>query len=584
MNTQSFQKSILCPSTDFSCSKTIGALNDSEVNAYKLMVDLTPSSSTEHTMLNLPDPFPTADVPAHAHYTIGGVILAVGITGTLGNLLVIYAFCRSRGLRTPANMFIINLAVSDFLMSITQCPVFFTNSLNRRWIFGKKGCELYAFCGALFGIASMITLTVIALDRYFVITRPLASIGVMSKKKALLILLGVWLYSLAWSLPPFFGWSAYVPEGLLTSCSWDYITFTPSIRAYTMLLFCFVFFIPLIVIIYSYVFIFRAIKKANRTVRRISLDSGKESQRIYQKIKNEWKMAKIALVIISFFVISWSPYSVVALVAFAGYSHLLTPYMNSVPAVIAKASTIHNPIIYAIAHPKYRMVIAQFLPCLGFLLRVSHKDSRSFSNPSTRRPTVTSQSSDINGLPRGHRKLSSVSDSESEWTDTEADLASLNSRGANGPVSHEMGEDTAETSDIKVKSKLRSHDSGIFERTSVDADDISMVEDLHFGAYSFEDSLAGEDLNAFGWRGEDSYYGPSTAAQIPSIVVTFSNVQRTDLPLESNSDVINSRTSGYSWERNSSTHLEWLCQGSALAPTSGKSMCQLSVENLPKLL
>lgn len=60
-----------------------------------------------------------------------------------------------------------------------------------------------------------------------------------------------------------------------------------------------------------------------------------------------------------------------------------------------------------------RMVIAKVLPCLGILLRISHKDSRSFSNPSTRRPTVTSQSSDINGLPRGHRKLSSVSDSES---------------------------------------------------------------------------------------------------------------------------------------------------------------------------
>lgn len=28
--------------------------------------------------------------------------------------------------------------------------------------------------------------------------------------------------------------------------------------------------------------------------------------------------------------------------------------MNSVPAIIAKASAIHNPIIYAITHPKYR--------------------------------------------------------------------------------------------------------------------------------------------------------------------------------------------------------------------------------------
>lgn len=36
------------------------------------------------------------------------------------------------------------------------------------------------------------------------------------------------------------------------------------------------------------------------------------------------------------------------------YAHLLTPYMSSVPAVIAKASAIHNPIIYAIIHPKYR--------------------------------------------------------------------------------------------------------------------------------------------------------------------------------------------------------------------------------------
>lgn len=39
-------------------------------------------------------PFPTVDVPDHAHYTIGVVILAVGITGMVGNFLVIYAFCR----------------------------------------------------------------------------------------------------------------------------------------------------------------------------------------------------------------------------------------------------------------------------------------------------------------------------------------------------------------------------------------------------------------------------------------------------------------------------------------------------------
>ncbi|KTF81694.1 hypothetical protein cypCar_00024877, partial [Cyprinus carpio] len=83
--------------------------------------------------------FPTVDVPDHAHYTIGSVILAVGITGMVGNFLVMYAFCKSRSLRTPANMFIINLAVTDFLMCVTQTPIFFTTSLHKRWIFGEKG-------------------------------------------------------------------------------------------------------------------------------------------------------------------------------------------------------------------------------------------------------------------------------------------------------------------------------------------------------------------------------------------------------------------------------------------------------------
>ncbi|XP_051473145.1 melanopsin isoform X2 [Apus apus] len=422
-------------------------------------MDVPRRAPTRMTVQDVPGAFPTVDVPDHAHYTIGVVVLTVGITGTLGNFLVIYAFCRSRSLQTPANVFIINLAVSDFLMSVTQSPVFFANSLHKRWIFGEKGCELYAFCGALFGITSMITLMVIALDRYFVITKPLASVGVTSKKKALIILVGIWLYSLAWSLPPFFGWSAYVPEGLLTSCSWDYTTFTPSVRAYTMLLFCFVFFIPLIAIIYSYVFIFEAIKKANKSIQTFGSKHGnKEFQKQYQRMKNEWKMAKIALIVILLYVISWSPYSVVALVAFAGYSHVLTPFINSIPAVIAKASVIHNPIIYAITHPKYRTAIATYVPCLRFLMRVSPKDSRSFSSYlSSRRATIISQSSEV-------------------CTDTETDTPSMFSRLASRQVSYEMGKDTTQTSDVKDKPKLKSHDSGICEKTLVDADDIPMVE------------------------------------------------------------------------------------------------------------
>nr|XP_046258301.1 melanopsin-A isoform X2 [Scatophagus argus] len=490
------QSVILCGDLETNCTaRTAGTLtlasawsdNESAVDALRL-VELQPPASIAPTVAMVseaPPPFPTVDVPDHAHYTIGSVILAIGITGMVGNFLVIYAFCRSRSLRTPANMFIINLAITDLLMCVTQTPIFFTTSMHKRWIFGEKGCELYAFCGALFGICSMITLTVIAVDRYFVITRPLTSIGVLSRKRALLILMAAWAYSLGWSLPPFFGWSAYVPEGLLTSCTWDYMTFTPSVRAYTMLLFIFVFFLPLFIIIYCYVFIFRAIRTTNQAVGKVngsvhSHGSSRDSVKNFHRLQNEWKMAKIALIVILLYVISWSPYSTVALTAFAGYADMLTPYMNSVPAVIAKASAIHNPIIYAITHPKYRLALAKYIPCLGVLLCVRQRDLRSTSSSfmSTRRSTVTSQTSDISSQFRrqstGKSRLSSASDSESGLTDTEADLSSMGSRPASRQVSCDISRDTAEFPDFKpsssFKSKMKNHDSGIFEKTSYDAD------------------------------------------------------------------------------------------------------------------
>ncbi|XP_069046908.1 melanopsin-like [Lepisosteus oculatus] len=476
MNSQSAGRGISCPSQDSNCTPIESHFTGQNHFRAKSsnLVDVPLHAGTGVPISEDINPFPTVEVPDHAHYTIGTVILFVGITGVLGNFLVIYAFSRSKSLRTPSNMFIINLAVSDFLMSITQAPVFFITSLHKRWVFGEKGCELYAFCGALFGIGSMITLMVIAADRYFVITRPLASIGAMTLKRAGLILVGVWCYSLGWSLPPFFGWSAFVPEGLLTSCTWDYMTFTPSVRAYTMLLFTFIFLIPLLIIICCYVFIFKAIRAAGRAVQKIN--SG-ESQKLYEKMRSDWKMAKIALIVILLYVVSWAPYSCVALTAFAGYSHLLTPYMNSVPAVIAKASAIHNPIIYAITHPKYRAAIAKYVPFLRVILRVSEKDLRSSgSYTSMRRSTLTSQSSSVSATNTRWAKSrhSSTSDSDSCWTESEADVSSLCSPSSNRQVTTEIGEDI--TVDTIIQSQPSSNNSLFFNKTSSDSRDISVTE------------------------------------------------------------------------------------------------------------
>jgi len=45
----------------------------------------------------------------------------------------------------------------------------------------------------------------------------------------------------------------------------------------------------------------------------------------------------------------------------SSYGSILSPYSKAVPAVIAKASAIYNPLIYAIIHSKYRWALLLLL-------------------------------------------------------------------------------------------------------------------------------------------------------------------------------------------------------------------------------
>uniref|UniRef100_A0A3P9MJG2 Melanopsin-A n=1 Tax=Oryzias latipes TaxID=8090 RepID=A0A3P9MJG2_ORYLA len=335
------------------------------------------------------------NVPDHAHYIVAMFVFVIGALGITGNALVMFAFYSNKKLRNLPNYFIMNLAISDFLMAFTQSPIFFINCLYREWMFGETGCKVYAFCGALFGISSMINLLAISVERYLVITKPLQTIHWSSKRKTTLAIFLVWFYSLAWSLAPLVGWSSYIPEGLMTSCTWDYVTYTPANRSYTMMLCCFVFFIPLGIILYCYLRMFLSIRKTTRAVERLGTQVRKSTVIQQKTIRSEWKLAKIAFVVIVVYVLSWSPYACVTLISWAGHADILSPYSKAVPAVIAKASTIYNPIIYAIIHNKYRMTLAEKVSCLRFLSPNPPKEctSYSFSESSFRDSIISRQSS-----------------------------------------------------------------------------------------------------------------------------------------------------------------------------------------------
>lgn len=72
---------------------------------------------------------------------------------------------RAKSLRTPSNLFVVNLAFCDFFMML-KTPIFIYNSFNTGFATGHLGCQIFAFIGSLSGIGAGMTNAAIAYDRY----------------------------------------------------------------------------------------------------------------------------------------------------------------------------------------------------------------------------------------------------------------------------------------------------------------------------------------------------------------------------------------------------------------------------------
>uniref|UniRef100_A0A182MCP7 G-protein coupled receptors family 1 profile domain-containing protein n=1 Tax=Anopheles culicifacies TaxID=139723 RepID=A0A182MCP7_9DIPT len=298
------------------------------------------------------------------HSIIGFVIFVLGVISIIGNGMVIYIFSTAKTLRTPSNLFVVNLAMSDFLMMGTNAFTMVYNCWYETWSLGLLMCDLYAFFGSLFGCCSIWTMTMIALDRYNVIVKGLSG-KPLTNTGAILRILACWLIGVVWGILPMLGWNRYVPEGNMTACGTDYLTDDWFHKSYILVYSVFVYYTPLFTIIYSYIFIIKAVSAHEKNMREQAKRMNIQSLRSSDDGKStEMKLAKIALVTISLWFMAWTPYTVINYTGVFKTANI-SPLATIWGSVFAKANAVYNPIVYGISHPKYRAALIRRFPSLA---------------------------------------------------------------------------------------------------------------------------------------------------------------------------------------------------------------------------
>ena len=232
-------------------------------------------------------------------------------------------------------------------------------------------CNIDASISALTGFVSIWSLAALAMDRCIVIRRNMPTAHSMNKSVTYLILLSIWIVCVASSAMPFLGFGRYVLEGSNMSCTFDYFTKTSINITYNLFIQIAFFGIPLMCITICYLLIFLNVKHHERTYFSVKtgIKMREESLRRMRKNRkherNELKTAKSGIILILVFCLSWMPYSTLSLIALFGNNVWISPIIVTIPVILAKVSTILNPVLYAFVNNRFKskltLMIYQFL-------------------------------------------------------------------------------------------------------------------------------------------------------------------------------------------------------------------------------
>ncbi|XP_022071754.1 alpha-1D adrenergic receptor [Acanthochromis polyacanthus] len=218
--------------------------------------------------------FPNDSVTTCRNFTMDSQVVGVGIflsvfilVAIVGNILVILSVVCNKHLQTVTNFFIVNLAMADLLLSIIVLPFSASLEVLGCWVFGRVFCNIWAAVDVLCCTASILSLCIISVDRYIGVKYCLKYPTIMTERKAVAILLLVWVSSTVISVGPLLGWKEPPPVDD-SICS---ITEEPGYALFSSL---FSFYLPLMVILIMY---FRVYVVARRTTK--SLEAGVKRER-----------------------------------------------------------------------------------------------------------------------------------------------------------------------------------------------------------------------------------------------------------------------------------------------------------------
>ena len=285
-------------------------------------------------------------------------LILVDITALIGNALVFAVAYRNRRRHTITDLLIVALSLTDLLVALTVMPLSAGSLISGVWLYNRSVCLFQGFCVITFATASLNTLSVIAVNRYFCVVRPNDYRTVFSMKKTLGYIALVWLLACSFSTSPLvFGREDYAFQPGKVLCVYP---FEINI-AYTVCLDIFFIGIPTTAICFCYWRVFRTVRGRNRVMTGNDDDSTSNVR--------EANITKTLVFVLVGFAFCWLPVLVMDTIDVVTGALVLPRQLYLFYTFMVFLSSTINPFIYALVNKRFRREYWKILRRLCFTCR-----------------------------------------------------------------------------------------------------------------------------------------------------------------------------------------------------------------------
>ncbi|CAF3798872.1 unnamed protein product [Rotaria sp. Silwood1] len=139
--------------------------------------------------------------------------VVIFLIGLVGNIMTIIIIKFNTHLRTPTNLYLLNLAVSDLMMLICNLPLEMIEIHYREWPLSIMFCALRNICVEFFTCSSILTILAFSCERYFAIVHPIHFHQLSHLHRAQNVIIIIWFLSLFVSIP--IGFSYEIDKNLV---------------------------------------------------------------------------------------------------------------------------------------------------------------------------------------------------------------------------------------------------------------------------------------------------------------------------------------------------------------------------------